>query len=161
MSHHVPKLSTSPEALPPAIRELARVLGDADAMRLIGSMSGARISVPKPGKARDDHPLRMALSPEGFVKLLAEYGGGMLEVPKGDAYLRRLRHDHVRQCREQGLTFDETADATGYSRRQCINIMGGDASIVDMKTRDMFEELDEPANYAGLANDPFGRVKPA
>lgn len=161
MARHVPKLTTSPEALPAAIRELARVLGDADAMRLIGSLPGARISVPKPGKAKDDHPLRMALSPEGFVKLLAEYGGGELQVPKGDAYLRRLRHDHVRQCREQGLTFDETADATGYSRRQCINIMGGDAGSGDTQTLDMFAEQDEPANYAGQANDPFGLGKPA
>lgn len=161
MTRHVPKLTTSPEALPAAVRELARVLGDADAMRLIGSMPGARISVPKPGKAKDDHPLRMALSPEGFVKLLAEYGGGELQVPKGDAYLRRLRHDHVRQCREQGLTFDETAEATGYSRRQAINIMGGDASMTDMKTRDMFAELEEPENYAGQANDPFGLARPA
>jgi hypothetical protein len=161
MTRHVPKLTTSPEALPAAIRELARVLGDADAMRLIGSLPGARISVPKPGKAKDDHPLRMALSPEGFVKLLAEYGGGELQVPKGDAYLRRLRHDHVRQCREQGLTFDETAEATGYSRRQCINIMGGDDCGADTQTLDMFADLDEPANYAGQANDPFGLGKPA
>ncbi|MFI5443644.1 hypothetical protein [Polaromonas sp. UC242_47] len=36
-------------------------------------------------------------------------------------------------AREQGLTFDETAQATGYSRRQAINIMGGDASMTDMK----------------------------
>lgn len=161
MTRHVPQLTTSPEALPAAIRELARVLGDADAMRLIGSLPGARVSVPKPGRAKDDHPLRMALSPEGFVKLLAEYGGGELQVPKGDAYLRRLRHDHVRQCREQGLTFDETADATGYSRRQCINIMGGDAGSGDTQTLDMFAEQDEPANYAGQANDPFGLGKPA
>lgn len=156
MTRTVPKLTTSPEALPAAVRELARVLGDADAMRLIGSMPGARISVPKPGKAKDDHPLRMALSPEGFVKLLAEYGGGELQVPKGDAYLRRLRHDHVRQCREQGLTFDETAEATGYSRRQAINIMGGTGDGADTLTLDMFADAPEPQSYAGAANDPFG-----
>lgn len=154
MTRPVPKLTTSPEALPAAVRELARVLGDADAMRLIGSMPGARISVPK--RPKDDHPLRMALSPAGFDKLIAEYGGGVLDVPKGDAYLRRLRHDHVRQCRAQGLTFDETAEATGYSRRQAINIMGGDPGI-DTCTRDMFELEDAgPISHAGQANDPFG-----
>ena len=154
MTRPVPTLTTSPEALPAAVRELARVLGDADAMRLIGSMPGARISVPK--RPKDDHPLRMALSPAGFDKLIMEYGGGILDVPKGDAYLRRLRHDHVRQCRAQGLTFDETAEATGYSRRQAINIMGGDPSV-DTITRDMFElEDDGPLSHAGQANDPFG-----
>lgn len=158
MTRTVPTLTTRPEALPAAVRELARVLGDADAMRLIGSMPGARISVPKRDKAREDHPLRMALSAAGFDKLVAEYGGGLLEVPKGDAYLRRLRHDHVRQCRAQGLTFDETAEATGYSRRQAINIMGGDPSI-DTNTRDMFEAEDEPVSHAGSANDPFGLAR--
>lgn len=158
MIHAAPTLTTNPEALPAAVRELARVLGDADAMRLIGSMPGARISVPKRDKAKDDHPLRMALSPQGFEKLLAEWGGGTLDVPKGDAYLRRLRHDHVRQCREQGLTFDETAEATGYSRRQAINIMGGNDDGRDTLTLDMFadETPPEPQSYAGAANDPFG-----
>ena len=155
MSRLVPTLTIRPEALPAAIRELARVLGDADAMRLIGSMPGARVSVPK--RAKEDHPLRMALSPEGFEKLVAEWGGGLLDVPKGDAYLRRLRHDHVRQCREQGLTFDETAEATGYSRRQAINIMGGNDEGMDRKTRDLFEIEDETlVSRAGWANDPFG-----
>lgn len=158
MTRTVPTLTTRPEALPAAVRELARVLGDADAMRLIGSMPGARISVPKRDKAREDHPLRMALSASGFDRLIAEYGGGMLDVPKGDAYLRRLRHDHVRQCRAQGLTFDETAEATGYSRRQAINIMGGDPGI-DTVTRDMFEAENEPVSHAGSANDPFGLAK--
>ncbi len=156
MNHAAPTLTTSPEALPAAVRELARVLGDADAMRLIGSMPGARLSVPKRDKAKEDHPLRMALSPEGFEKLIAEWGGGILDVPKGDAYLRRLRHDHVRQCREQGLTFDETAEATGYSRRQAINIMGGSDYGRDTLTLDMFADVPQAEDYAGAANDPFG-----
>lgn len=158
MARHVPTLTTKPEALPAAVRELVRVLGDADAMRLIGALPGARISVPK--RPKDDHPLRMALSPAGFASLVAEWGGGILEVPKGDAYLRRLRHDHVRQCRDQGLTIDETAEATGYCRRHVINIMGGDAGV-DTRTLDMFgfEEEQAPVSQAGWANDPFGLAK--
>ncbi len=175
MSRAAPLLTTQPEALPAAVRELARVLGDADAMRLIGSMPGARVSVPKrTSRAYAEHPLRMALSPEGFDKLVDEWGGGLLDVPKGDAYLRKLRHDHVRQCREQGLTFDQTADATGYSRRQCMNIMGGHADDdEDTLTHDMFPEDTararkalrmlpenaEVASQAGLASDPFGLAR--
>lgn len=159
MSRAAPTLTTQPEALPAAVRELVRVLGDADAMRIIGSMSGARVSVPKRDRAHDAHPLRMALSPEGFDKLVAEWGGGTLDVPKGDAYLRKLRHDHVRQCREQGLTFDQTADVTGYSRRQCINIVGGHDDGADTLTRDMFEDDAAPVSQAGAANDPFGLAR--
>lgn len=154
MSRPIPTLTTTPEALPAAVRELVRVLGDADALRLIGLHGGARMSVPK--RPKDDHPLRMALSPAGFDKLVAGYGGETLDVPKGDAYLRRLRHEHVQQCRAQGLTLDETAEATGYSRRHVINIMGGHGEGSDTLTLDLFADAPQAQSFAGAANDPFG-----
>jgi hypothetical protein len=143
------------KALPAALRELARVLGDSAAMRLIGLHGGARVSVPK--VATPDHPLRMALGPDAFGQLVREYGGETVDLPKGDAYLRELRHDQVRQCREQGLTVDETAKATGYTRRHVMNIIGGHAGGADTATIDMFGEMEnEPVNHTGKANDPFG-----
>jgi hypothetical protein len=153
-SHNIPD-----EALPAALRELVRVLGDADALRLIGQLGGARITVPT--KATSDHKLRLALSAEGFERLVAEYTGEVLELPKGDAYLRVLRHDQVRLCREQGMTVDETAEQTGYSRRHVINIIGGHGAGVDEHTMDMFDEPDEqPKERKKLPgrqlNDPFG-----
>jgi hypothetical protein len=155
MSKVAPILTIKPEALPEGLRELARVLGDTDALRLIGLHGGARVSVPK--KVREDHPLRMALGAVAFERLVDEYGGETIDLPKGDAYLRELRHAQVRQCREQGLTVDETAEATGYSRRHVINILGGDASGVDTFTIDMFAEPENKApSHAGCANDPFG-----
>jgi hypothetical protein len=160
-----PVLTVAPEALPESLRELVRVLGASDALRLIGMHGGARVSVPK--VASDDHPLRMALSGEGFVRLVAEYKGETLELTKGDAYLRKLRHDQVRQCREQGLTMDETAEHTGYSRRHVINIMGG-IDGEDTATIDMFDDVGAVAvaapqraqSHAGRANDPFGLGRP-
>jgi hypothetical protein len=158
MSHAAPVLTIKPQALPAALRELARVLGDSDAMRLVGMHGGARVSVPK--QARADHPLRMALGEEAFGRLVAEYAGETIDLPKGDAYLRELRHDQVRQCREQGLTVDETAEAVGYSRRHVLNIIGGHADSTDTLTMDMFEEAPAPRSYAGQANDPFGMGGP-
>jgi hypothetical protein len=158
MNRVAPILTIKPEALPEGLRELARVLGDTDALRLIGLHGGARVSVPK--KAREDHPLRMALGAEAFDRLVDEYGGETIDLPKGDAYLRVLRHDQVRQCREQGLTVDETAEATGYSRRHVINIIGGTADGVDNLTMDLFEDAPKPQSYAGAANDPFGLGAP-
>lgn len=154
------------EALPPALRELARVLGHADAIRLVVAHGGARISVPT--KARSDHHLASLLGAEAFGKLVAEYAGETLSLPKGDAYFREVRHDHVRQCREQGMTTDEIAERTGYSRRHVINILGGHADGADTFTMDLFGdggELpdNEPAKAAepvkirsGQAHNPFG-----
>ena len=155
MKHRPPILTIKPEALPEGLRELARVLGDADALRLVGLHGGARVSVPK--KAREDHTLRMALGAVAFERLVDEYGGETIDLPKGDAYLRELRHNQVRQCRDQGLTVDATAKATGYSRRHVINILGGETNGADTLTIDMFAEPDlAPVNHAGRANDPFG-----
>lgn len=149
-----PTLTTAPEALPATVRGLVRVLGDADAMRLIGLYGGGRVTLPK--RPKEDHPLRLALSAAGFDKLVAAYSGGYFDVPKGDAYLRRLRHDHVRQCRAQGVTMDETAQVTGYCRRQVINIMGGHDDG-DTQTLDLFAEpVHYVTSHAGKANDPFG-----
>lgn len=151
MSRTPPIMTIKYEALPESLRELVRVLGEANTLRLIGMHGGARVTVPKTPKA--DHPLRMALSEEAFMQLVQEYGGEAFDLPKGDAYLRELRHDQVRQCREQGLTVDETAEATGYSRRHVLNILGGHSDGADTFTIDMFSE---PASHAGSANDPFG-----
>lgn len=144
----------SPEAMPESLRELVRVLGQADALRLVSSHGGARITVPKTPKA--DHPLRLALSEAAFLHLVAEYGGEAMDLPKGDAYMRELRHEQVRECRRQKLTVDEIAEATGYSRRHVLNILGGHADSVDRHTLDLFEEAPSPVSRAGSANDPFG-----
>lgn len=151
----VPALSIKPEALPASVRELARVLGDGDALRLLGQYGGARL--PGLSRMKPDHAFRVFMGEEGFQKLVAYYGNETPDLPKCDGYLRELRHELVRQCRAQGLTIDETAEETGYTRRHVINIMGGEGSATDTLTRDMFaDDEDQVVSVAGAANDPFG-----
>lgn len=152
------------DALPPALRELVRVLGLADAMRLISVRGGGRISVPH--KAREGHELALLLGIEAFNKLVREYEGESLLLPKLDSYLRELRHEQVRQCKAQGLDVDEIAEETGYTRRHVFNILGGYADNRDTFTMDLFGDEDEQAeavaaqspieSHPGSANDPFG-----
>ena len=146
-----PQLAVRPEAMPPALREFARVLGANGCLRLVGTYNGARVGVPK--VAHEEDLLCLVLGHEVFAKLVGEYGGEVIDIPKADAYVRELRHDQVRRCREQGFTVDETALHTGYTRRHVMNIMHGDAAD-DVLTLDLFEE--PPKTYAGRANDPFG-----
>lgn len=155
MNRIVPVLSIKPEALPASVRELARVLGDNDALRLLGQYGGARL--PGLMRMKPGHAFRLFLGEEGFAKLLAHYGSETPDLPKCDGYLRELRHEVVRQCRAQGMTIDETAEETGYTRRHVINIMGGEAGATDTQTRDMFAQDDgQVVSVAGSANDPFG-----
>jgi hypothetical protein len=156
MSRIAPTLTIKPEALPASVRELARVLGDNDALRLLGAFGGARL--PGLMRMKEDHPFRVFLGEESFGKLVAHYGSETPDLPKCDGYLRELRHELVRQCRAQGMTIDETAEETGYTRRHVINIMGGEGAAADTFTRDMFADDDEDlvVSVAGSANDPFG-----
>lgn len=141
--------------LPPALRELVRVLGEADALRLVGRTGGGRITIPKRNRVTAMHPLAVLLGEVGFGKLVAEYEGETLELPNADAYLRELRHEQVRQLRTQGLSMDGIARETGYSRRHVINILHGDTEA-DVFTMDLFEDAPKPQSYAGRANNPFG-----
>ena len=151
-----PSHTVKHEALPESLRELVRVLGEADTFKLIGMHGGARVTVPKTPKA--DHVLRLALSEDAFNRLVQEYGGEAFDLPNGDAFLRVLRHDQVRQYREQGLKVDEIAESTGYSRRHVLNILGGHADGTDHFTLDLFAEEapSAPRSTPGAANDPFG-----
>ena len=150
------------ETLPPALRELVRVLGFADAMLLISVRGGGRITVPH--KVREGHELALLLGMDSFTKLVKEYEGESLLLPKLDSYLRELRHEQVRQCKARGLDVDEIAEETGYTRRHVFNILGGYADSRDTFTMDMFgEEEAQPAepvamaeSEAGSANNPFG-----
>jgi len=151
-------LTLNPDALPAAIRGLAEAIGGIDTLRLIGQHGGARVQVPK--KPTEDHPLRMVMSAAGFELLVRLYGGELLDLPKGDAFLRRLRHDQVRQCREAGLKVDDIAETTGYTRRHVINILSGRGDLKDTWTMDMFEETNPVSTpQAGRANDPFGLAR--
>jgi hypothetical protein len=154
-------------ALPESLRELVADLGEAGALRLTGVCGGQQITVPR--RASADHPLRAGLGDALFEKLVASYSGINMEVPKCDGFLRELRHEQVRQCREQGLTMDEIAHATGYSRRHVMNILGGHDGR-DVYTMDMFD-VDEAdwhgrhapqvptGSQAGKAHDPFGLAR--
>jgi hypothetical protein len=155
----LPTLRLAHEALPASLRQLVDELGEAGALRFTGVYGGQRVSVPKQPLA--EHPMRAALGGILFETLVDRCAGLSMDVPKCDGFLRELRHEQVRQYREQGLTMDEIAGETGYCRRHVINILHGEAGV-DTHTLDMFAEpkptapLAAPRSYAGMANDPFG-----
>jgi hypothetical protein len=165
----LPDFQLTDEALPASLRELVRVLGLAGTLRLLAMAQGGRVSVPK--KPREDDARRAALGEETYAKLIAGYGGETMDVPKADAFLRQIRHEQVRFYREAGLTMDEIATQTGYSKRWVVDILGGHADERDTQTMDMFEpaQLRRPASKDASirvvyvsdfpAHDPFGATR--
>ena len=148
--------------LPQGLRDLVGVLGEADAFRLVERRGGGRLVLP--ARVHPDHPLIDELGLRVFAALVDAYGREVIELPKYDSVARQLRHERVRKHRGEGLTIDQVAVATGYTRRQVFNILADWAPDGADAQQDLFggepdSELDAPtpvAGYAGRANDPFG-----
>ena len=157
--------------LPGALRELARVLGETSAFKLVERRGGGRLVVPR--KVHPDHRLMDELGLQVFAALVDAYGGEVLTLPKYDSVARQLRHERVRKHRADGLSIDRVAIATGYTRRQVFNILASDAP--EDAQLDMFELLGDdeepggplaatrdaalPDPSATRANDPFGLTR--
>lgn len=157
--------------LPAALRELVRVLGEGAAFRLVEQRGGGRLIVPK--RVTPDHRFIDELGLKVFADLVDAYPGSVIDLPKYDAVLRQLRHERVRQLRAEQRTMDAIAVATGYSRRQVINILGtvapedGGRMPAADRQMDMFPGFgfdqvgisERPVSTPGGANDPFGLAR--
>ena len=160
--------------LPAGLRQLVQVLGFTAALRLVQRRGGGPLRVPK--RVRWDDPNERALallddlgSAEALARLVEWAGGGTLDyLPKYDAVLRQLRHEHVRALARKGLKPPEIARRTQYSERRVFDILGFDRPERDVQ-RSLFDghgREDErlaaapmdrsPATAPGVAHNPFG-----
>lgn len=148
------------QLLPAALRDLVRALGEAAAFKLVERRGGGRLIVPK--KVHPEHRLMDELGLQVFAALVDAYGGEVLVLPKYDSVARQLRHERVRKQRAAGFTIDRVAIATGYTRRQVINILQVAPEDRCYGQLDMFDALADDASSAPdavVANDPFGLAK--
>lgn len=151
------------DRLPPQLRTLVRVLGEAMAYRLVEQRGGSYVIVPKTFKV--DHDLHEVLGTKGFGALVDAYGGSTLQLPKSDSLLRQVRHQRVVELLGQGYLVREVALKVNYTVRQVFNIkqsiapadtqidlwglMGdeGDGKTVDIPA---------PQESGPTAHNPFG-----
>jgi hypothetical protein len=107
-----------PSLLPPQIRELVRILGTEEALRLLRQWGGQRRWVPeRPDLASAQ--LRGMLSPEGLIALCASrFAGQSTDWPKSDKALSQAIHTAMRADRAAGATANELAARYGYTTRR-------------------------------------------
>lgn len=157
------------DLLPPQLRTLMRVLGEADALRLVEQRGGTFILVPV--RVSREHWLNDVLAPAAFAALVSEYRGIQLELPKYDSVLRQWRHQQVLSLVVKRLTDSEVALRTGYSRRHVISIRQAEAVAAGEAPEDglwpvqgdLFPDLAEAgatdaeeAETLPTAHNPFG-----
>ena len=167
--------------LPPLLRRLMAVIGEALAYRLAEALGGTVIHVPTrvtPNCVH--HPVFAIIGAEAFARWVEEWGGDRMLVPKADSVLIQLRHRRVcelaHEARMTGRGLSSVALATGYSIRQVFNILSDAAEAQAEVERhaeyqwDLFADAlvglgatpePEPKVATGpTAHDPFGLTRP-
>ena len=106
-----------PSLLPPQIRELIRILGTEEALRLLRQWGGQRRWVPAQADLASDQ-LRSMLSAQGLAALCASrFGGVSTDWTKADKVLMQAIHAGMRADRAAGATANEVASRYGYTTR--------------------------------------------
>lgn len=93
--------------LPDSIKDLLAVISAAGVVALVKYRGGTRLNIPK--HLADDHPIHAWLSPDDVEKLRAYVDGGLLDIPKCLAAVRRSRDLLILHDQRQGLTLTELA----------------------------------------------------
>jgi hypothetical protein len=106
-----------PSLLPPQIRELIRILGTEEALRLLRQWGGQRRWVPAQADLASDQ-LRSMLSAQGLAALcVSRFGGVSTDWTKADKVLMQAIHAGMRADRAAGATANEVASRYGYTTR--------------------------------------------
>jgi hypothetical protein len=111
-----------PRLLPPQVRDLIRILGTEDALRILRQWGGQRRWVPE-HPALASAQLRGILSPEGLAALCSSrFAGQSTDWPKADKALGQAIHAAMRADRAAGATANELASRYGYTTRRVRTI---------------------------------------
>lgn len=112
--------------------------GDAVMWGLFAKFSGERVSVPKkfPG---GDHSLSLNLGAEGCAKLVAAFGGSVINVPKCDAAKRSIRDASIRARLSAGAHVNALAAEFGLTYRQVQKIGRGVFVEPAVQNYDLFD----------------------
>lgn len=175
------------DRLPPMLRTLCRILGAKVAFELCKQRGGVPLSVPSRPSA--DHYLVDIIGVRGMAALVDAMGSMVIDVPKYDKVAMQHRHQHVHALLKAGHGLTRSALATGYTKRQVLNIQNdlaeseglsytqpdlfGDDEDMDDEAVEVLavkpadqpvSEIDEDHRELALSNnigahDPFGMSK--
>lgn len=111
--------------LPQSALELIEIIGANNTVQLIQKLGGVRYPVPlaennnAQGKARFDE-LTSVIGIEAAQSMVQHFGGTFIEIPVAR---KALGLAMVKTLRAQGKTIEHMVRATGYSRRNVLNLL--------------------------------------
>lgn len=115
--------------IPQSVKEIADVIGLEKTLALIESLPQCgsrswRVCFYVPQKLRSDHHLVNILGWKDAARLVAEFGGIILQPSNGRAIKRAQRNAAIHIASQQGQTVDQIAKAHNLTARQIRNILG-------------------------------------
>jgi hypothetical protein len=72
------------------VQDIANIIGLADTLKIVDHFKGRSMWVP--AEFKPTHPLALLLGAESAIKLIDEYHGDTIEIPKCDAAMRVVRN---------------------------------------------------------------------
>jgi Mor family transcriptional regulator len=112
--------------LPPALREVAALIGLEATLLLVETWGGVRLYLPFPRNLDVDHPLVRVLGWSAAERLCQGFGSGVYTVPRGLEALRAARDRAIRAERDQGRSARALALKYGLSERRLWEILAAE-----------------------------------
>ncbi|MBF0273461.1 MAG: hypothetical protein HQL98_15540 [Magnetococcales bacterium] len=104
-----------------SMRELADLIGRELAARLVESVGGTRIFVPK--KPRPHHRLASLIGMDATTQLSGYCGGEVLAIPKEAGMRRAIRNQQICARYDQGMGVRQLAREYDLTERQIYTIL--------------------------------------
>lgn len=119
--------------LPSTMQMLAKSIG-LPAVRVLVKTNGGLAPLYVPIKVTPDHYLARLIGIEAFTKLVAEYGGDTIDIPKCE---RAMLETIYQQIKRESLddTHEKLASRYGYTLRHIRNIVG---DVIDDRQAGLF-----------------------
>lgn len=131
----------NPDLLPPLMRNLVRLIGLPETLRLLEARGGIPTYIPAhPDQSTELKAVLSAAALEALAR--SEYAGHRVELPKPDKVIAQLRNHAIRNARTQ-MSAAQVARTFGLTRRHVINLSASDA---EDPTLDLFTACDSAAS---------------
>ncbi len=125
------------EQLPLLLRELSKLIGLPDSLKLASAFPGVPVYVP--ARPHPDHPIAQIIGFDSLQKLSDIYGQEYLRMP--NITVRKLKHQLVQELRARNVSTRQIALQTGFCQRRIEQLNQG------RKTQDNQADLFADENY--------------
>lgn len=117
---------------------LRDLLGEHDAFRLMNVCGGTRVYIPTPEHCHAKHYLAQAIGLEKLLLMAKEFGSDRIEIPVGQAALKKMRNDEIIRRLNEGASRQELALCYGLTERQIRTIASRREPVIDKSQLSLF-----------------------